>query len=169
MKYQIAHLGKIGNAPRIARAIAEILPRGNCSIIDMNNATPAKDYDTYIFCFDLKNNACPYVILDCIEELEGKTILLIGISAIGADEEYRVHLENQITPFLPDNCRYRGTYLCKGRMNQDDLMYIHNKAEENGGSLDEEKLMKLYEESQSHPDMMDLHNVLQFVSRQITL
>lgn len=169
MKCQIAYMGRIGNAPRIARAIAEILPSNYCSIIDMEKLTPDKDSDTYIFCFDLKNDACPFVVLDFIEELEGKTILMIGISAIGTDEKYRAHLESQITPFLPDHCQYRGTYLCKGRMTQEEMMYISSRADEKGTSLDREKLMKLYEESQSHPDMMDLHNVLQFVSRQITI
>lgn len=167
MKYQLVYTGKRGSAESIAKSILEILPEGECKLSDMATQPPTPASDTYLFCFEVSRGACPFPVLDFIEQLDGKTLLFIGVSALSTDEDYRVHLENQITPFLPDSCNYKGIHLCKGCMSEEDVTEMQRKATTERGDVDVNRIIEFYKESQNHPDIMDRHSVLQFVNRKL--
>ena len=167
MHYQLVYTGKRGNAESIDKSILEILPEGACKLSDMTTIPPSRDSDSYLFCFELSRGACPFPVLDFVEELEGKELLFVGISALSTDESYRIHLENQITPFLPDSCIYKGLHLCKGSMSEEDVTEMQKKAAQDNSDVDVEKIIQFYMSSQGHPDMMDRHGVLQFVNRKL--
>lgn len=169
MNYQIIHLGKRSSAERIARSITEILPAGSYKIVDLASQTPDLDVELNFFCFELSKGACPFAVLESIERMEGKKLVLVAISSISDDEAFRKLLESQLEPFLPESSENLGLYLCKGRFSEEDLDVIRRRSAQAGKSADEEKLHALFEESQNHPDMMDLYNVLQFVNQRLDI
>lgn len=167
MKYEIAFLSRNGSAAQMARSIAGILPDRETRITDINLQKTPGEADVCLIVFELQREACPFAILDVIEKLEGRQILLFAASGFGAEDEYRVRIERQIVPFLPENCYYTGLCLFKGRLTSEDLRYIQEQAGERGGRINQEKVRAYYEDSQAYPDEEDVRRVIEFAQSRL--
>lgn len=169
MKYELAYLSKSGGASRIVKALMDVMPAGQYRVVDMSVQEPSEDAEIYVLGFDVQRGNCPFGLLDFIEKLEGKTILLVAADGMGDGSERRDRLEGQISPFLPENCSYLGMHLSRGRFSEQDMAYIKEQAEQTASRVDMEKVRQVFEQSQHRPDMMDVQNALLFIKRKLQL
>jgi len=169
MKYEVAFLSRNGSAAKMARSVAQLLPERQTQIVDMSLKDMPGNSDICLIGFELQRESCPFAILDAIEHLEGRSILLFAASGFGVDDEYRARIEKQIVPFLPDDCYYLGLCLFKGRLAEEDMMYIQEQAGERGGRINQEKVRAYYSQSQSYPDEEDVQRIAGFVKKRLKL
>ena len=169
MKYELAYLSRSGGASRIIKALIDVIPAGQYRVVDMSSQEPSEDAEIYVLGFDVQRGNCPFGLLDFIEKLEGKTIILVAVDGMGDDSKRRDRLEGQITPFLPENCSYLGMHLSCGRFTEKDIAYIEEQAEQAGSKVDIEKIKKVFEQSQHRPDMMDVQNALLFLKKKLQI
>jgi len=78
-------------------------------------------------------------------------------------------LERTLELFLPENCDYRGFFLCQGAINKDGLSALKRRFE---SSRDEETLQRFEEfriDAHEHPDEKDFENARMFTKHVLSL
>lgn len=163
MKYQIVYSSNTGNTAKVAQALTSVLPAGQYEIVDFAKAQTVLDADVFLVGFGVRRGACPYSLLEWLEQQKGKKILLFATAGLAAFKEYGHKLESLIIPFLPDDCEYLGLYLCPGRISQEGYAYLKSCLADGNDAQSLKKLEDLYDYSQSHPDEQDLQAACRFV------
>jgi len=169
MRYQVIYESETGNTERVARAIAECFHAEDVRLVDMKTQTPDRDADVYCIGFGVRHSTCSMRLLEFLELLNGKTILLFATCGMNPTNAYHDVLERNLEPFLPENCDYRGLYLCQGSLSDAAYAAIMRRFENN----DDEETMQRLEEfrigTYSHPDESDLENARKFVEQALDL
>jgi len=168
MKIQIVYFSKTGNTARLAQALANTLP-AECRLVDISKEKPELDADVYLIGFGVYRGACPFLLLDWLEELEGKQILLFATGGLAALQDYRRKLESLVIPFLPDHCTYHGLHLCQGSISEEGYHYLKSILSNPQDERSVQRLEQLYRFSQNHPDQQDAEAVCAFVRQKLSL
>ena len=124
MKYEIAYISISGNTERLAHGIADRLPQRKTIVTDLTTEEIMKKANVYLIGFGINKGAVPLKIMEVLEELHGKTILFFVTGGMEPLNEYRDAVERKIEPFLPDDCDYRGLFLCQGQF-PDTVLEVH--------------------------------------------
>lgn len=167
MKYQIVYFSKSGNTRKLAQGLARILPAGQYRLVDLVQEEPDEDAEFYLVGFGVQRGACPFAVLDLLERLAGKKILLFATGGLAAFTEYHKKLEPLITAFLPDDCEYLGFHLSQGSISKAGYDYLQScltNADDQGAA---KSLSRLYEYSQNHPDEKDIEEACRFVCERL--
>lgn len=163
MKYQIVYESQSGNTELVAQAIASCLPESQTELVNLAVQTPTRDADVYCIGFGVHFSLCSMKMLEFLELLNGKTILLFATCGMNPTESYHDVLERSIEPFLPDACDYRGLFLCQGAISEDGFVALKRRFENN----DDEETLQRFEEfrigTYDHPTEEDLENARAFV------
>jgi len=167
MKYEIVYLSKNGSTQKVAQALMQVFPSSSCKAVDFSKEKPSEDADVYLVGFGIQRGACPYALLEWIEELEEKKILLFATGALAAFSDYHHKLESIITPFLPEHCEYLGLHLCQGKITREAYAYLESCVSNKDDAS--QNLMRLYTYSQTHPDAQDLQSACKFVQTVLNL
>lgn len=165
MKYQVVYESQSGNTKRLARAIAGCLPERDTELVDLDEQTPSRDADVYCVGFGVRHSTCSMKMLEFLELLNNKTVLLFATCGMNPTETYHDILERGIEPFLPENCDYRGLFLCQGSISDDGYAALKRRFEK---MADEETLQRFDEfrlGTKGHPDDDDLENAMTFVEQ----
>lgn len=162
MKYQIAYLNTYGNAKTLADEIMRILPSDSTQLIDLSCQEISGEADVYLIGFEITQNAIPLEIMDVLKVLEGKTILCFVASGMALFENEE-GVERKLSPFLPDECDYRGLFFCPGQLPSCVLDSIRTARLEQPESKQAEMMLKGYKHAMNHPDTEDLENLRQFI------
>jgi len=163
LNFEIVYLSKTGNTRKVAQALANALPAGSCRLVDFAHEEPSENADVYFIGFGVQRGACPYLLLEWLEELHGKKIMLFATGGLAAFQDYHKRIESIILPFLPEACEYLGMYLCEGKISQEGYAYLKSCLSNPDDSSSKQNLDKIYEHSQSHPDQQDLENACHFL------
>lgn len=99
----------------------------------------------------------------------GKTILLFATCGMEPTEEYRKALERGIEAFLPDECDYRGMFLCQGAIPEEGVTMLRDHMKKTGETEKLQQLDELFTRSQAHPDLQDLDAAARFVKEVLQL
>lgn len=169
MKYQIVYESRSGNTELVAQAIAACLPKEQTELINLDVQMPTRDADVYCVGFGVRYSTCPMRVLEFLELLNRKTILLFATCGMPPTERYHDILERSIEPFLPDSCDYRGLFLCQGSIGKDGFTALNYRFENN---IDEETLLHFEEfclGTYEHPTECDLENAQEFVWQALDL
>ena len=162
MKYQVAYLNVYGNAQILANEIMDMLPPGSTECVDLSCQELYDDADVYLIAFEMTRSAIPLDIMDAMENLGGKTILCFatcGTELLGDKE----HIEQSLFPFLPDECDYRGLFVCPGHVPVNVLDAMQASLQEQAENTRAMAILEDYRRSAGHPDTEDIHNLRQFV------
>lgn len=168
MNVQIVYFSKTGNTAKLAHTLADTLPV-KCRLVNVSKEQPTLDADVYLIGFPVQRGACPLVLLDWLEELEEKQILLFATGGLASFEEYHRRLNSLIIPFLPDTCCYHGLFLCQGSLSEEGYAYLKSNLSAPQDERSVQNLEKLYRYSQNHPDEHDIEAACQFVRQKLSL
>lgn len=163
MKYEIVYVSKTRSTEKVAYALAEALPGNQCRVVNLGNEKPSNDADVYLIGFGVRKGSCPFNVLEWLEELEGKKIMLFATGGLAMLNGYQRKIEPLVTSFLPEQCEYLGFFLCQGKITQEGYAYLEGCLTDPDGSSAREKLQQLYAFSQNHPDEQDLENAQEFL------
>lgn len=164
MQYQISYLSPNGHAEKLAQAFRRVLP-GDTRTANLEEGSNACA-DVQLIGFEIggtKVDVIPFRVLEYLEGLEGKVILLFATVPFQPNDAVRNRVNNAVLPFLPDECDYRGIYLCAAQPPQTlvrDLRSVLSAQPEH----DRAKFwLEQCEKAQGHPDAEDLKKGCQFM------
>lgn len=163
MKYQVVYESRNGNTRAIAEAMMAVLPAESAKLVDIDAETPSGDADMYCIGYGVHSSICSLKLLDFMELLSGKTVLLFATCGLEPTEAYKKLLERNMKPFLPDQCDYRGMFLCQGAIAEDGITTLQKHIEKLGNTEQLQQLDELVVRAQTHPDFDDLDAAGQFV------
>lgn len=169
MKYQVIYESESGNTARLAKEIAACLPKGHTKLIDINKQNPTLDADVYCIGFCVHHSICSMKMVELLELLNGKIVLLFATCGMNPTRAYHDVLERTLELFLPENCDYRGFFLCQGAIDEDGFAALKRRFESN---RDEETIQRFEEfriDARDHPDERDFEEARTFVKHALSL
>jgi flavodoxin len=167
MKYEIAYLSNSGNTAKLAQELVGMLSREEVSLTDLACDQVSADADVYLFGFGVNRGTVPVKIMDALECAEGKTILLFVTCGLEPTKDYQASIERRIMPFLPDECDYKGLFLCQGQFQEEAVKNLQKALQQQPENEQIRALLNYSSEADGHPDRNDLNALAAFVSAQL--
>ncbi len=162
MDYMVVYSSKTGNTKKLATEIFRALPGMSKDMQDIEEYR-GKDADLFFVGFWVNRGTCEISVIDMLSELHGKKVALFGTCGMGSDDAYYKSIEQKVRVWIPDDCRYLGTFLCQGKM----PMQVREKYEISMEDPVQEswrrKMLQNFDEALFHPNDEDLANARRFV------
>jgi hypothetical protein len=159
-KYQIDYVDTSTATKKIATELSKKL---NSNLLSLSQLSDAGDADIHIIGFNMHKDSIPIDVLNYLEKLDGKQILFYVCDYLDDSEEHRNRIENKLLPFLPDECDYRGMFLCLEEMPQKALDQIGELQKSN---IDDQRIQFLidkYNAGRGKPDDVDIYKLFNFI------
>jgi len=169
MKYEVAYISRSGNTEKLAHGIADCLPSEDTFVTDLATEEITDKADVYLIGFGLRNNTIPLKIMDVLEKLEGKIIIFFATAPVIPTEEHTKEVERRLEPFMPDECDYRGLFLCPGQVSEESFNKIRTVLEQNPGNEQAEMVYNIYNSINGHPDENDIADACKFVRKKLEI
>lgn len=169
MKYEIAYLSNSGNTATLAREIAELLCEEEMRLVDLSYDDLAEDADVYFMGFGLNRGTVPMKIMDGLELAEGKTVLLFATCGMEPTEEYKASVERKILPFLPDDCDYKGLFLCGGQFPEELVQKMQRVLRAQPENEQAKLFLQHHRKTCTHPNEQDLEALRDFVWKHLEI
>lgn len=163
MKYEIAYISKSGNTERLAYGIADLLPHNETFVTNLATENITRKADVYLIGFGVNKGTIPLSVMEALEDMSGKTLMFFVTSAMEPAVEYRAMVERKLCPFIPDECDYRGLFMCQGGFSDEMLKKIEIKLSEEPDNPSALKLLQAAELSAGHPDKTGCENAYRFI------
>lgn len=169
MQYQISYFSPSGHTEKMTAALEKILPP-NTVTVDLNKETETSG-EIHIIGFELgsKLDAIPYKVLDFLEKLDEKVILLFCTCPVQPMESIKERTERAIIPFLPDDCDYRGLYMCRGQVPERFQAELDRIAKTQPDNDNVRVWINQCKKSEGHPNDEDARNLCQFAAEVLEL
>ncbi len=163
MRYEIAYLSNTGNTAKLAKGLAAMLPREETVLTDLSREEALGTSDLCFVGFGINREVIPMEIIEALERMEGKRILLFVTCGLEPTERYRASVERRLLPFLPDDCDYKGLFLCAGGFSEDMIETITRSLRKNPDNAQARTLYEAHKRSHGHPNEEDLDALWDFV------
>ena len=170
MQYQISYLSPNGHAETIANAFCRMLP-GDTYVADLEEDGTAYA-DVQLVGFEMggtKLDAIPFKVLEYLENLDGKVFFLFATVPFQPNEAVRNKVNNSVIPFLPDECDYRGLYLCAAQPPESLVRDLRNVIASQPDNTSAKHWLEQCKKAQGHPDTDDLKKGCQFMRHALEL
>lgn len=167
MKYEIAYVSLSGNTEKIAHGIADRFPVKDTIVTDLTHEKMSKKADVYLLGFGVNKGTMPLKIMEALEELHGKKIMFFITCGMEPEKQYRDMIESKITPFLPEDCDYRGMFMCQGKFPDNVLAAAKKKLQEEPGNKYAEQIILDDELSNTHPNETDYDHAYKYILEHI--
>ena len=168
MQYQISYLSPKGHARKISAALYHLFTH-RCCVKDLAIDGEVSG-DACLICFEFGGtnlDAIPFKVIELLEKLEGKTILLFATIPFEVNDGIRSRIEKTIRPFLPDECDYRGVCLCSAEPGAALLRDLQALAAQQPDNTKAEFWLKSCSNAVGHPDKDDIRSCCEFASRNL--
>lgn len=163
MKYEIAYLSSSGNTAVLARAIASMLPADDTHLTDLSLDDVSETADIYFIGFGINRGMVPMKIMDALECADGKTAVLFVTCGMEPTDSYKSSIERKILPFIPDDCDYKGLFLCAGQFSETVVDNMKEALRLHPENTQAKAFWESYQKSYGHPDDEDLESLQDFV------
>lgn len=163
MKYEIAYVSLSGNTEKLAHGIADKFPIQETFVTDLSHEELYENADVYLLGFGVNKGTIPLKIMETLEELHGKTIMFFITCGMEPELEYRDSIEKKILPFLPEECDYRGMFMCQGKFPDTVFAAAKRKLEAEPDNKYAQKIILDNELSNTHPNEKDYENAYRFI------
>lgn len=166
MKYQISYLSPAGNCKKLADAFEDILEDAYVTDLKYDNDVQG---DIHLVGFEINVSSLkmiPYEVMELLDQLEDKTVLLFATCPFKADQNTYNQVESTILPFLPDSCDYRGLFLCTGEASSQLISKLQALSAQDKKA---NALLESCKASVGHPDEDDIMSACLFVTRELEL
>lgn len=169
MQYQISYYSPLGHAEKMATAFEKMLPPDTLTI----NLDEESDVCGEIHMIGLelgsKLDAIPYKVLEFLEKLDEKIIFLFATCPIQATESVKERVERALVPFLPEDCDYRGLFMCRGQASGRFVMELENFAQQQPYNEKAKVWLAQCKKSEGHPNREDVRQACSFAAEVLEL
>lgn len=168
MDAMVVYSSVTGNTRKVANEIFAAIP-GDKKDIQSIEEYNGKDADTFFVGFWTDRGTCSADIIDLLSCLQGKNVALFGTCGMGRNQKYYDEIRDKVKVFIPDDCRYLGTYMCQGKM----PIQVRRKYEQwlTGNPHPEQvkRMIQNFDEALLHPDREDLKKAAAFAVNMMEL
>jgi len=119
--------------------------------------------DVYFIGFGINQETVPLKIMDALEYASGKTVVLFATCGMEPTGAYKAFLERKVLHFIPENCDYKGFFLCAGQFSETVANNIKQALKRDPSNAQAKVLWKNYQKSYGHPNGDDLEDLRVFV------
>ena len=169
MKYEVAYISASGNTEKLAHGIADALPISETFVTDLSCEELTDAAETYLIGFGMKHHAIPLKIMEVLEELEGKTIMLFVTASVEPTDEHIKEIEQKLAPFMPEECNYKGLYLCPGQVSEETLNKVKTMLEHDPENEHALSAMEHCNKTMGRPNQTDIKNAQTFFLEHLEL
>lgn len=169
MKYEVAYISGSGNTEKLAHGIADCLPHRDTFVTDLSCEEITEKADVYLIGFGMKKDAIPFRIMDTLEKLEGKTILLFVTASVNPSDAHIKEIERRLDPFMPYECDYKGMYLCTGQVSDESLDKLRSLLECEPENEKVQAAMENCKKTLGHPNQEDIRGACNFIKDKLKL
>ena len=167
MKYEIAYVSLSGNTEKLAHGIADRFPIKDTIVTNLLCEKMSKKADVYLIGFGVNKGTVPLKVIEALEILHGKRIMFFMTCGMEPEKEYRDTIENKITPFLPEDCDYRGLFICQGKFPDEVINAAKMKLEKEPDNKYAQKIILDDELSNNHPNETDYDHAYNYILEHI--
>lgn len=167
LKYEVAYISNSGNTATIAEEIADMLSEEEVHLTDLSCDEISEDADVYLIGFGINRGTVPMKVMDALEIAESKTILLFVTCGMEPTESYKASVERKILPFLPDDCDYRGLFLCPGQFPEEVVRNLQEVLRRQPDNAQARSLLEQHQKTYGHPNKEDLEKLREFIWAQL--
>ena len=168
MKHEMAYISMSGNTKKLVNGIAAGFPQSQIIITDLSEADVTGNADIYLIAFGLNRGTVPLRVIEAMDHLSEKTILLFVTCGMEPSSDYYASVERRVEPFLPDHCDYRGLFLCRGQFPEQVLVAAQVQLKQGKNSPDILRIIHNAELSNGHPNEIDVENACQFIRKHLS-
>lgn len=170
MQYQISYFSPNGHAETLVNAFCQMLPHDTYVSNLEEESTPYADVQLVGFDMGGTNlDAIPFKVIEYLEKLEGKIIFLFATVPFHANDNVRSRINKSVIPFLPEECDYRGLYLCSAEPSNALLNDLNNVISHNPNNTRAKQWLELCQKATGHPDRTDVQRGCQFARHVLEL
>lgn len=170
MQYQISYYSPNGHAEILVNAFCQMLPRDTHVSNLEEEMTPCADIQLVGFDIGGSNlDAIPFKVMEYLEQLEGKTILLFATVPFAPNDYVRSRVDHAVMPFLPDECDYLGLYLCSAQPPATLIAELKNVISHHPENGRAKHWLEQCEKAVGHPDRSDVQKACQFARHALRL
>ena len=162
MEFEVAYISRSGNTAAVAEKIADIIYEESVHLTDLSCESPSNDADVYLLGFGYRGSV-PVKIMDALELAEGKTLLLFVTCGMEPTEHYREFIERKITPFIPDDCDYKGLFLCPGQFQENLVLKSRDIPKRQPDNTTARRIVENARKTQGHPNSDDFEKLGAFL------
>jgi hypothetical protein len=145
----------------------ELFPGEKVHLTDLSREEAVQGADVYLIGFGVNRGNIPIKVMDALDAAEGKTILLFVTCGVEPTEDYRTAIERKITPFLPDNCDYKGLFLCAAQLPDEVIQNIQEALRRQPDNAQALSLLEHHKKTRGHPDNNDVEQLYAFIRQKL--
>ena len=169
MKTQIAYYSRSGNSASLAHGVANRLNSSEISLVDLGEGSTSRDAGAYVLCFGMTKGEIPIRVIDTLDRMEGKDILLMVTCGREPTDEYRRHIMRRIEPFLPQTGECLDVFLCRGAFPEEVHNHIMKKHQKEPDNDRLQQVMLDCQNASGHPDQDDIEAATNFLKKHLRL
>jgi len=167
MKYQIAYFSRTGNSAALASGVAGRLQGNDVSVVNLNEGQISGDVGTYVLCFGMTKGEIPIRIIDALDRMEGKDILLMVTCGREPTDDYRRYIMRRIEPFLPETGECLDVFLCRGAFPEDVCSHISEKHQKDPDNVRLQQMVLDCQSAYGHPNKDDIESATTFLRKHL--
>ena len=170
MQYQISYYSPNGHAETLANAFCQMLPHDTYISNLEEEDVPYADIQLVGFDMGGTNlDAIPFKVIEYLEKLDGKAIVLFATVPFIPNEAVEGRIHNSVLPFLPDECDFRGLYLCGAEPSNTLLQDLRRLVSQQPENTRAKHWLEHCERAVGHPDRNDVLKACQFMRHVLEL
>lgn len=168
MRYEIAYVSQSGNTEKLAYGIFDKLSDKTTMITDLSHEDITGKAEIYLLGFGVNKGTVPLSVMDALDELHGKKIIFFLTSGVEPTESYRKTIEKKLLPFIPDDCEYKGLFMCYGKWSENILRKVQEALDEEPGNQTAMKVLEESKKATSHPNEADFSEAVKFIRHTVS-
>ncbi len=165
MNCQICYLGPQGHARDLAFTFKTLFP-SRTAVMDLLKEQPF-DADITLIGFELLKDdvdEIPEIVRNILTTLRSREVILFVTCPLAINEKTHRYFEITIKSMLPQKCRFRGMFVCRGEVYDtmiEELGYMRQQFPNDEGVA---YLYDQYRRSKGHPNRIDIRNGRRFIA-----
>lgn len=167
MRYKVVFASRTGNTELLAKRIYHAISDPSKDIEKISAATSPLDAEVYFVGFWVDRGSCSPEVMDFLDSIHGRDVVLFGTCGTGQDEIYYNRLTRTVSGLVPDDNRYLGTYLCQGKMPIEVRRRYEKLLTDERMGQRAEYMIRNFDEALLHPSKQDLDCAVGFVHRML--
>ena len=154
-----------GNTQKLAEAIQRRLEQSSCQLSVQRSSKScilSNDYDLIILCFWCRRSTLDFNSKQIIDMCKNRKILVFGTMGSYPNSDYGERVKGNVFDYISENNQCLGIFLSQGKIPPERTEKRRKLPPEHPHYLDEAGV-KRHLDSQSHPDVIDLQNAVNFL------
>ena len=160
MSYAIVYTSLTGNTARLAQALRDALPAGDCLYFGAPDAA-ALAADTVYAGFWTDKGSCDAPMAAFLQTLTGQKVFLFGTAGFGGAQAYFDQILARVRGNLAPGVTVLGGWMCQGRMPQS----VRDRYAAMDESPRRTAMLENFDRALTHPDEADLAALCAAVAR----